>query len=120
MVGLSPRPERPSHRIAPRTRYVPGTTHTIRTTTAATDTAMAMQLLKLMFVPTAGAASAHPGYYALLVLAACWASAGSNAWDALDNYHWKPLHGLVFAGVFGACLAVIAGGRASPFLYFQF
>ncbi len=86
----------------------------------ATDVAMAGRLLAAMFVPTRGEMSHHPGFYAVLLFSAWWSMAGPNVWDVLTEYRWKPIHGLAFATVFGACLAVIAGGRQSPFLYFQF
>lgn len=86
----------------------------------ATDTQMAWQLLRTMFVSTPGDASFHAGFYGMLIFAAWWALIGPNAQDTLDNYKWKPAHALALAGAFGACIAVMAGGRQSPFLYFQF
>ncbi len=81
---------------------------------------MAFHLLDVMFSLREGIATTQAGYYVVLVIAAWWGSAGPNAWETLTDYRWKPWHGFLFAAVFGACLAILAGGRASPFLYFQF
>jgi alginate O-acetyltransferase complex protein AlgI len=87
----------------------------------AADLAMAEHLLTTMFVPAVETASeADPTFLLLLTGAAWWAMAGPNAAQALANYQWKPLHGFVCAALFGVCLALMAGGRNSPFLYFQF
>ena len=45
---------------------------------------------------------------------------GPNAQEINAYYEWQPWHTLVQAVAFGARLAVMAGGRNSPFLYFQF
>ena len=60
------------------------------------------------------------GFLALIALAASWAMFQPNAHATLSNYRWRPTHGLLCAAVFGACTALMLGGRSSPFLYFQF
>jgi hypothetical protein len=56
----------------------------------------------------------------LLVLsfAAWWSMVGPNAFemDHEKGWRWR----VALAASFGASLALIAGGRESPFLYFQF
>jgi alginate O-acetyltransferase complex protein AlgI len=86
------------------------------------DMGMAWHLLHAMFVPTGGVyGMPNPGVYlVVLTVAAWWATSGPNAFDLNANYQWKTWHALVHAVAFGACLALIAGGRNSPFLYFQF
>ena len=85
----------------------------------ATDFGMALDLLAKMFTPVPG--SLGPG--ALLVLpvlavAAWWGMAGPNAFDMRHEWTWR--RGLAWSAAFAACVAVIAGTRSSPFLYFQF
>ena len=83
--------------------------------------AIANHLLAAMFVPTAGIDVLRPGIFALiLAIAALWALIGPNVHDLTANFVWRPRHALLFPAIFGAALALIAGGRNSPFLYFQF
>ena len=87
----------------------------------AADFTTAAGLLRAMFVPTPGALFEHVGgYAAVLAAAAAWALAGPNAFDLFAVYRWRPRHALALAAAFGACVALMAGGRSSPFLYFQF
>jgi len=87
----------------------------------ATDFSMAMTLLSAMFTPTPGIMVANlQVFLVVLVGAAWWATSGPNAQTALAEFSWKPAHGFVCASVFGISLAIMAGGRNSPFLYFQF
>ena len=83
--------------------------------------AMASHLLATMFAPTAGAAVVPvQRVIVLLVLAGWWAMFGPNALDLHAGFKWKPRLALYHAAAFGACVAILAGGRNSPFLYFQF
>lgn len=56
----------------------------------------------------------------LLVIAALASTTLPNAFEAFRRYAWKSWHAFAMSLVFGACLAVIVGNDASPFLYFQF
>ena len=83
--------------------------------------AAAMHILHIMFVPTAGALVMKPLAFAvLLAIAGWWATSGPNPADLNRNFCWRPRHSYLYAAIFGAALAIIAGGRESPFLYFQF
>lgn len=85
------------------------------------DMQMANALFAQMFSSSSGEPLAGlPTISLVLTLAGGWACLGPNAFDALSEYRWRPWHGILFAAVFGACVAVIAGGGNSPFLYFQF
>ncbi len=80
---------------------------------------MAFHLLGVMLAPAAGAlvpgaALAVPA----LLAAGAWAMAGPNPFQL--RHRWGPAGWLLLAAALGACLAVIGGGRTSPFLYFQF
>jgi alginate O-acetyltransferase complex protein AlgI len=85
------------------------------------DVQMANALFSKMFFATSGETlGGLPTISAMLTLAGGWACFGPNAFDALEEYEWRPWHSILYAAVFGACVAVIAGGGNSPFLYFQF
>jgi alginate O-acetyltransferase complex protein AlgI len=80
---------------------------------------MATTLLHTMFIPTGGALVPEPVLAtAALFVAATWATAGPNAYGM--NHERTFRHDLVLAAAFGASIAIIAGTRPSPFLYFQF
>lgn len=82
---------------------------------------IANHILATMFVPTAGIDVLRPEVFAIvLAIAAWWGMIGPNVQDLCANFAWRPRHTLLFAAIFGAALALIAGGRNSPFLYFQF
>jgi alginate O-acetyltransferase complex protein AlgI len=83
------------------------------------DFGMAMTLLEKMFLPSAGTLvpSAGPAL-AATTLAAVWAAAGPNAFEV--KYERSFRKDLAIAMALGACVAIIAGSRSSPFLYFQF
>jgi len=55
---------------------------------------------------------------AALSVAAWWAMIGPNAFDLRHEWSWR--RSVVLTAAFGAALALIAGSRPSPFLYFQF
>lgn len=81
----------------------------------------AFSLLHTMFTPTTGVGLPRMTAFApLLLLAAVWAMAGPNAFDLRDSFRWSPRRVMVLAAAFGGCLAILATGAASPFLYFQF
>ncbi len=81
----------------------------------------AFHILHTMFVPAGGILVMKPlVFVALLAVAAWWAMRGPNPVDLNRGFHWRPKHTYLYAAVFGASLAIIAGGRESPFLYFQF
>lgn len=85
----------------------------------ATDFGMALALLGKMFVPAVGALVPQPGLAVVaLVVATAWSMFGPNPWDLSHTWRWRGRIGLAIA--FGAALAIIAGSRESPFLYFQF
>lgn len=81
----------------------------------------ALHILHTMFVPTAGILPMKPLVLAcILGVAAWWAMRGPNTIDLNRDFVWRPRHTYLYAAIFGASLAIIAGGRESPFLYFQF
>ena len=85
----------------------------------ATDFGMAWALLGKMFAPAQGAMVGNaPLALLALSLAALWGMAGPNAWEL--RHEWRLPHRVALGLAFGAALAVIAGSRNSPFLYFQF
>jgi alginate O-acetyltransferase complex protein AlgI len=85
----------------------------------ATTFEMAAHILRVMFSPTAGAIVGDPLLATTgLAVAAWWAMVGPNAFDL--RYEWSWRRGLAYSAAFGAALALIAGSRPSPFLYFQF
>lgn len=87
----------------------------------ATGFTMAFTLLGRMFVPHAGELGADARMALVLVpLAAAWAMAGPNAFDLFTSFRWRTWHGYATAVALGACVAVMAAGDNSPFLYFQF
>jgi alginate O-acetyltransferase complex protein AlgI len=84
-----------------------------------TDFDMAAHLLRVMFVPSGGWSGPSVILATVpLLLAAGWAMAGPNPFEL--KYTPSPRRNLALAVAFGAALAVIAGTRSSPFLYFQF
>jgi alginate O-acetyltransferase complex protein AlgI len=80
---------------------------------------MALALMRRMFVPTPGLLAANVWLVVpLLVAAGAWAMAGPNAFDMRHEWTWR--RRVVLTAAAAACLAIIAGTRSSPFLYFQF
>ncbi len=85
----------------------------------ATSFEMAADLLRTMFLPTSGLSIGGFGLPAVACLAAIgWAMLGKNAFDL--QHRPRVASRLAIAAALGAALAVIAGSRESPFLYFQF
>ena len=82
---------------------------------------MASTLLGKMFTPTAGAMSSDPTTFVIfIVIAAALSMRGPNAFDFHKEFKLTWWRGAGMATAFGVALALIAGGRESPFLYFQF
>jgi hypothetical protein len=82
---------------------------------------MASTLLGKLFTPHPAAALPWaPGLGLLLVLAGGWAMLGPNAFDMHARWRYRPTYALGWAAAFGICIALMAGGGSSPFLYFQF
>jgi alginate O-acetyltransferase complex protein AlgI len=80
---------------------------------------MAATLLAHMFSPVSGADVAAPVLSALILgIAAWWSMIGPNAFDMRHEWTWR--RGLALTAAAAASLAIIAGSRPSPFLYFQF
>jgi hypothetical protein len=82
---------------------------------------MATQLLHKMFVPQGGVMPADATKFALLTLVAAIAARWApNAFEFHDGFRSTPARMAAAACVLGVAIALIAGSRASPFLYFQF
>ena len=71
------------------------------------------------FVPGTGIADA-PKLLVLVCFAGAWAIFGPNCSEAHQGFRHSYGWSVVTAAVFCACLSIMAGGRSSPFLYFQF
>lgn len=81
----------------------------------------AFHILMTMALPTSGATVINPMALVLMLgAAAWWAMIGPNPVDLNKQFRWHWYHAYVYSGIFGASIAIIAGGRESPFLYFQF
>jgi alginate O-acetyltransferase complex protein AlgI len=82
---------------------------------------MAAALLQRMFVPTSGELVSQPALAAAaLGVAAWWSMVGPNVFELRHEYRRFGFGRLVLTSGLAASLAIIAGVRASPFLYFQF
>jgi alginate O-acetyltransferase complex protein AlgI len=86
-----------------------------------TDFSMAAHLLTTMFVPTDGKVIGDfVPFSVLLGFAGLWSIAGPNAFDLHGGFQWRQRYAFPLAVAFGVSLAIMAGGKSSPFLYFQF
>jgi alginate O-acetyltransferase complex protein AlgI len=86
-----------------------------------TDFGMAATLLGTMFTRSAGSLGIDPGLgVAFLVPAALWSMAGPNAFELFANFRWRVWYGYAASAAMAWCLTILAMGRNSPFLYFQF
>ncbi|MCS7045230.1 MAG: MBOAT family protein [Gemmataceae bacterium] len=82
---------------------------------------IAGHMLATMFVPTGGSVAIRSEWLTIvLLLAGWWAMVGPNAFDWHARFEARPRFAWAAAFTFGACVAIIMGGRNSPFLYFQF
>jgi alginate O-acetyltransferase complex protein AlgI len=87
----------------------------------ANNLTMATNMLARMFIPTHGVSIENVNVCMVLVLiSGLWAMVGPNAFEFLRDFNWKARYAFILSVVFGVCLAIMAGGRNSPFLYFQF
>jgi alginate O-acetyltransferase complex protein AlgI len=87
----------------------------------APDFTSAGHILRTMFGPALGAIPSNSGVLVtLLALAGYLAMVSRNAFELNAQRTWTRGWQTAMAVSFGACLAVMAGGRNSPFLYFQF
>jgi alginate O-acetyltransferase complex protein AlgI len=85
----------------------------------ATDFHMAGVLLRKMFTYEPGfKIVAQGGLVFLLTLSFFVAHFALNTFEIKHN--WRPATSVLFAAAYVLCLAIIAGGVATPFLYFQF
>ncbi len=81
---------------------------------------VAGDFLACMFVPTAGVVPDNVVTLGpLLAIAGYWAMIGRNSRKSNASRESGLAYRLVLAVAFGACLAAIASGQESPFLYFS-
>ncbi len=87
----------------------------------AENVSIAGHMLHGMFVPAGGVLMEKWEIFVVFIsIAGVWSMGGPNAFDWHADFRWSQRKETVLAVVFGACLAIIMGGRNSPFLYFQF
>jgi alginate O-acetyltransferase complex protein AlgI len=81
----------------------------------------AFQVYAAMFHYLPGVNIADADQLGILVcLAGAWAIWGPNAQEAHENFSPHYTWSAIATAAYGACLSIMAGGRSSPFLYFQF
>ncbi len=82
---------------------------------------IALIMLKTMFAGVTGLSVTRPEIFVpILAFALLWGLAGPNVYDWHRDFRWSLRRAYFAAACFGGCLAIILGGRTSPFLYFQF
>ena len=87
----------------------------------ATSITAAGQVYAAMFHFVPGIDIDSAGELTILVcLAGAWAIWGPNAQEAHEGFQPSYSWSAIATAAYGACLSVMAGGRSSPFLYFQF
>jgi alginate O-acetyltransferase complex protein AlgI len=87
----------------------------------ATDFEMALTMLRKMFAPATAVGIRDAGVFAGIIgIAACWSMVGPNTFEMHARFRWRRRYALIMSIAFGACLAMMASDRNSPFLYFQF
>jgi alginate O-acetyltransferase complex protein AlgI len=87
----------------------------------ATDLAMAHEILRKMFAYVPGQLPADGVQFAVTVaVAAVLARWAPNSFEFHKNFRATSMRMASVAVVLGVSIALIAGSRASPFLYFQF
>jgi len=85
----------------------------------AADMSMAIGILQRMFSPVAGVSIPQTSWALGALAVAAWLGmVGPNIYDL--NYQPRWWKSAAVATAFGVALALIAGDRSSPFLYFQF
>jgi len=83
--------------------------------------AAATHIYGAMFAFTPGINTSDAGkLLAFICIAGAWAIWGPNSQEIHRNFRPSYAWSGLAAAAFGACLSVMAGGRSSPFLYFQF
>lgn len=81
----------------------------------------ALTIFYAMFSPKEGYTTEHIDILiTVLILSGAWAMVWKNAHEWHAGYKFEIKHAYVWAIIFGACCAIMAGNRNSPFLYFQF
>jgi alginate O-acetyltransferase complex protein AlgI len=87
----------------------------------APDMTIAMEIYRAMFTWTPGDGIVDADKFAvLIVLAAVFAIWVPNCQEVHEKFRPTIRWGTAAAFMMGACMAIMAGGRSSPFLYFQF
>jgi alginate O-acetyltransferase complex protein AlgI len=85
------------------------------------DFTMSAALLSKMFFPASGIIGENIGVsLGFIIVAGGWAIMGPNAFELFHEFNWKPRYAYALAIGIGICIAVLAAGGNSPFLYFQF
>ena len=85
------------------------------------DLQMAGKALGRMFSYTPGTLGPNAEVFtAALLVTMVWAMAGPNVFDMHEDPQFRPGWRVGLAAAFGICIALMLGGGASPFLYFQF
>jgi alginate O-acetyltransferase complex protein AlgI len=86
-----------------------------------TDMAMTTHIFGKMLIPSGGVSIDKTAWLLVaLAIAAGWGMSGPNAFDFQSRWMYRRRYAYVIAAALGVCLALMAGGGSSPFLYFQF
>ena len=87
----------------------------------AVDIESALHILHTMFVPTSGELTTDVVLFAIIIaIAFPLATLAPNAFEFHQDYRNSASQKVLTAIVLGIAIALIAGSRESPFLYFQF
>jgi alginate O-acetyltransferase complex protein AlgI len=87
----------------------------------ATDMSMAGELLATMFTTQSGVIPQDAAKFSLVIaIAAVLARWAPNSWEYHQGFQPSPVRMAAPGLALGMALALIAGSRGSPFLYFQF
>lgn len=85
------------------------------------DMAMASHILQTMFFPSGPRGDFFSAeFFWFVVGAAALATAGPNVYEYHSRFRATPAQLMIVAITLGTSIALIAGSRESPFLYFQF
>jgi alginate O-acetyltransferase complex protein AlgI len=86
-----------------------------------TSMTMTSLIFAKLLIPTDGASIERAGLLGVaLAIAMVLGMAGPNVFDLQARWPYTRRHAYLIAAALGACLALMAGGGSSPFLYFQF